>query len=506
MEYTNSSLVSYTALSPNHSGQRNHVIDTITIHCVVGQLSVETIGNIFKPESRQASCNYAIGVDGRIALIVEEKNRSWCSSSSSNDHRAITIECASDKTEPYAVNDAVYASLIKLLVDICKRNGIPKLLWQGDKSLIGQVDKQNMTVHKWFKNKSCPGSYLYGLHGQIAAEVNAQLGVEEEGTGSGSTSADHPEVPFRVRVANVEADDVLNIREEPDYKSEKTGELAYNDPNWYTIVEVKDGWGRLKSGVGWINLKYTVLVTDEDEDENVTGGTDAGAQKPKEDSTQQVEVPFMIRVANVAPDDVLNIRKEPNAESEKTGELAYNDPNLYTIVEVQGVWGRLKSGVGWINLNYTTAPNVSNNQQSSQPKPSASTSTVTKKSLEDVAREIVAGKGGWGNGSDRKARLEAAGYNYEKVQALVNKLMRGEKLTTSTYPTSNPKADEIEVGDTVKVKNGAPNYSGVSLKSFVYERNHIVRSVTGERVVITYNGVVIAAVHKSNLILVAKKK
>ena len=134
MAYTNSSLVSYTKLSPNHSGQRTHSIDRITPHCVVGQCSVETLGNIFLPASRQASCNYGIGVDGRVGMYVEEKNRSWCSSSAANDQRAITIECASDNTEPYAFKDVVYKRLIELCTDICKRNGKTKLLWLGDKT------------------------------------------------------------------------------------------------------------------------------------------------------------------------------------------------------------------------------------------------------------------------------------------------------------------------------------------------------------------------------------
>lgn len=133
MAYTNSSLVSYTKLSPNHSGQRTHSIDRITPHCVVGQCSVETLGNIFLPVSKQASCNYGIGEDGRIGMYVEEKNRSWCSSSNANDQRAITIECASDTAEPYAFKDVVYQKLITLCADICKRNGKKKLLWLGDK-------------------------------------------------------------------------------------------------------------------------------------------------------------------------------------------------------------------------------------------------------------------------------------------------------------------------------------------------------------------------------------
>jgi hypothetical protein len=110
-------------------------------------------------------------------MYVEEKDRSWCSSNSANDNRAITIEVASDTTDPYAVNDKAYAALIELLVDICKRNNIKELKWKGDKSLIGQVDKQNMTVHRWFDNKECPGDFLYERHGAIADAVNKKLGV-----------------------------------------------------------------------------------------------------------------------------------------------------------------------------------------------------------------------------------------------------------------------------------------------------------------------------------------
>lgn len=173
---SDSPLVSYTKISPNRTSPRTHRIDTITIHCVVGQLSAEGIAGCFTNPSVQASCNYGIGTDGRIALCVEEKDRSWCSSNAANDHRAITIECASDTTHPYAINDKVYKSLVNLCVDICQRNGIKELKWKADKSLIGQVDKQNMTVHRWFANKACPGDYIYNRLGQIASEVNTRLG------------------------------------------------------------------------------------------------------------------------------------------------------------------------------------------------------------------------------------------------------------------------------------------------------------------------------------------
>ena len=176
---SNSPLVSYTKHSPYTYGKRNHVIDTISIHCMAGNLSVESCGQMF--QTSKSSSNYGIGSDGRVGMYIEEGYASWCTSSRSNDNRAVTIEVANCAVgEPWPITDAAYKSLINLLVDICQRNGIKRLLWRGDKSLIGQVDKQNMTVHRWFAKKSCPGNWLYEHHGQIAADVNARLGTAGE--------------------------------------------------------------------------------------------------------------------------------------------------------------------------------------------------------------------------------------------------------------------------------------------------------------------------------------
>lgn len=188
MAYTNSPLVDYTRISPNRTPNRTHSIDTITIHCVVGQCSVETLGAIFAPSTRQASSNYGIGYDGRIGMYVEEKDRSWCSSSASNDHRAITIEVASDTYHPYAVNDKAYAALLNLVTDICRRNGIKKLVWSTSKNeRMNHLNGCNMTVHRDYANKSCPGDYLYSRHGKIAAEVNKRLGATSGNDDGGNT-------------------------------------------------------------------------------------------------------------------------------------------------------------------------------------------------------------------------------------------------------------------------------------------------------------------------------
>lgn len=333
MVYTNSPLVSYTKLSPNHSGQRTHAIDRITPHCVVGQCSVERLGNIFATTKRQASCNYGIGADGRVGMYCEEKNRSWCSSSSVNDQRAITIECASDTNHPYAFKDVVYNKLIELCVDICKRNGKTKLLWLGDKSKTlaynPAANEMVLTVHRWFANKSCPGDWMYHRMGDLATKVTAKLGgatTEPEKTPNASMNNFHA-VPFTV---NVKIDD-LNYRSQPSMDGAVKGQIGKGA---FTIVEVNNGWGKLKSGAGWIWLGNPQYCTINDTVKEST----------------PIFNPYKVRVSIKD----LNIRKGPGTKYASNGLCSVG---VYTIIEESnGVgatkWGKLKSGAGWISLDY----------------------------------------------------------------------------------------------------------------------------------------------------------
>ena len=313
---SNSPLVNYVQISPNRYSPRNHKIDTITIHCVVGQVSVEALGCIFAPTARQASSNYGVGYDGRIGMYVEEKDASWCSSSYENDNRAITIEVASDTTHPYAVTDKAYNALIELVTDICKRNGIKKLLWKGDKSLIGQTDKQNMTVHRWFENKACPGDYLYNLHGDIANKVNAKLGVNEP--------AEKNKVTYYVQIGAYS--------------------IKANAENQLKLVKAK-------------------------------GFSDA----------------FITKVGNIykVQTGAFNIKTNADTQLEKVKKSGFKDAFVTTI------------GGGAVVTQTTSA----------------------KKSVEEIAREVIVGK--WGNGVERVQKLTAAGYDYNEVQREVNRLMRG---------------------------------------------------------------------------------
>lgn len=264
---SNSSLVSYTQISPNKNSPRKYGITRITIHCVVGQVTVQSLGGIFAPSSRQASSNYGIGKDGKVGIYVEEKDRSWCSSNADNDNRAVTIEVASDTYAPYKVTSAAYSALLDLVTDICHRNGAKKLLWFGDKAktlaYTPKAGEMVMTVHRWFANKSCPGDYLYNLHDEIAAEVNKRL---SGGSSTPSTPSDGGQTSVNYTV-QVKAFD-LNIRTGP---GTNYGSKGFIKPGVYTIVAEASGtgaskWGKLKSGAGWISLDYV-------EKTGSTGGT-----------------------------------------------------------------------------------------------------------------------------------------------------------------------------------------------------------------------------------------
>ena len=328
IKMSNSSLVSYTGLSPNHSGKRTHSIDRITPHCVVGQLSAESICACF-PAGRDASCNYAIGTNGKIALCVEEKNRSWCSSNEANDQRAVTIECASDKTAPYAMNNKVYQSLINLCVDICKRNGKTKLIWFGDKSkTLNYSPKSNemvLTVHRWFANKSCPGDWLYSRLGDLAAQVTKKLG------GSSSTSSG---------------------------SSTTSG----------TLYRVQTGAFSKKANADALVKKLEAAGYD----------------------TYVVQVDGLYKVQTGA------YSKKANADAQVKKLKADGFDAFVTT----------KTGTGV----------------------SSSSGGTKKKSNAEIAKEIYNGTcsdsrwSTWGNGQDRVNRLTAAGYDYDAVQAEVNKL------------------------------------------------------------------------------------
>lgn len=233
MAYTNSSLVSYTQISPNRNSPRNQPISKITIHHMAGIMSVEQFGNLVANPARQMSSNYCIGNDGRIGLYCPEQDRSWCSSSPWNDNRAITIEVSNNVNgEPWSISDAAYASLIKLCIDICKRNGIKKLEFTGDQN-------GTLTYHYMFSATGCPGTWMKNHTAEICNKVNAGLNASEEVKGLYTTTLSAG-TPIYKEIGKA-----------------ATGTITVATK--YTIVEEKTinyiKYGKLKSGAGWVELE-----------------------------------------------------------------------------------------------------------------------------------------------------------------------------------------------------------------------------------------------------------
>ena len=292
----------YTLISPNKTIGRNHSIDTITIHCFVGQVTVERGCEVFKPTSKKASCNYVVAKDGKIGLVVDEKDRSWCTSNSANDNRAVTIEVASDTTGDLKVTDAAYNALIKLVADICKRNNIKKLVWSTDKNKrVNHLDGCNMTVHRDYANKSCPGEYLYSHHWDIANKVNA----------------------------------ILNSSVKTETDTTK-------------YYRVRKSWADSKSQIGaYTNLDNAKKVCKTGYSVYDWNGTEVYSNKPNNTVTPSYSH-YKVKVTASA----LNYRKGPGVSYGINGTIT--DRGIYTIVEESNGWGKLKSGAGWINLKYTS--------------------------------------------------------------------------------------------------------------------------------------------------------
>ena len=261
----NSKLISYAKLSPNCTKPRKAKIDTLTPHCVAGNLTVEATLGLFIPVARQASCNYAIGSDGRIGLGVDEANRSWCSSSSANDHRAITVEIANDSAGPqWHMSYAAIESFVKLAVDVCTRYGYKGLYFDPNKNAPHRNNGyMRVTYHHWYANKACPGQYLQDRMPDIISEVNRRLRNTQttQPTQPTPTQPTQPTTikPYTVRVTA----DTLNIRSGPGTNNKVVG--AIKDNGIYTIVDEKTGtgakkWGKLKSGVGWVSIDFVTKV------------------------------------------------------------------------------------------------------------------------------------------------------------------------------------------------------------------------------------------------------
>lgn len=334
---SNSPLVTVTRRTTHHSGRRTRAIDRITPHCVVGQMSASGLGSYFATTTREVSSNYGIGYDGSVGLYVDEDKRSWCSSSNANDQRAVTIECASDKSHPYAMRPAVYSKLIELCVDICKRNGKTKLIWFGDKGkALGYKPQKNemiLTVHRWFKNTDCPGDWLYNRLGDLATQVTQRLSVKGDmpsaEQGESTVYADYPPGRYKVtpsiglRVRATPSTSAVHIKTLP-----KGTEIIAIDELRASVDGV---WLRLAGG-GYVCAQMGANVFVES----------LGASG-KTHGTQEVAQLDKYEKGTFTPNTTVNVRAEPTTKSEVVAQYHAGEGIHYDRVYV---------GAGYVWISY----------------------------------------------------------------------------------------------------------------------------------------------------------
>lgn len=227
-----SPLCTYVRLSPNCTTHRNHAVDRLTPHVFVGHVTVEqglAARRFVNYDGKNgSSCNYLIDDYGATGGGVDERDRSWCTSSRENDHRAITVEIASDPKHPYAITQAAYNALLDLFEDCCRRYGKTKLLWLGSKEATlaykQASDEMVLTAHRWFAKKACPGDWLYSRYGEIAKEVTRRLAVPAttNTTTKEEINMDKDELKALIKECVKEVMDELNpvyrdIKDVPEY-------------------------------------------------------------------------------------------------------------------------------------------------------------------------------------------------------------------------------------------------------------------------------------------------
>ena len=170
---SNSKLVTYTQLSPNHGGTRKKKITKIAIHhAATINASLVGLGNGFAKPSRKASSTYGIDSNGNVGMYVEEHNRPW-TTGNDVDEEAVTIEVANSKGAPnWEVSDKALQTLIKLCIDICERNNIPCCIFlqQGMFLCSHQIhNHRNHLLHRGNGNQLMHAMKICTPRGKIGA-------------------------------------------------------------------------------------------------------------------------------------------------------------------------------------------------------------------------------------------------------------------------------------------------------------------------------------------------
>ncbi len=279
MSRAKSGLTKVVKLTDNCTKPRNAKISRITPHCIAGKMTAEAALTFFK-NSTNSSANYVIGHGGKIGLSVRETDRAWTTSSGKNDNKAITVEISNSAGAPnWPMSEEAVDAFVALTVDICEYYGFKKVVYYekpmtiaiGEEatekwitSLDVPKDALLVTLHRWYKNKACPGKWFVKRLPEVVSRINKEIKSTKKEEKPATEKAQSSETKVIVTVS------ALNVRKGPgvDYPITK---VLKNDKEVRTIVDKKKGlasrssknmieWGELKSGAGWIAMKHTKKV------------------------------------------------------------------------------------------------------------------------------------------------------------------------------------------------------------------------------------------------------
>lgn len=220
------------------------------------------------------------------------------------------------------------------------------------------------------------------------------------------------------------------------------GGIHYTSPNSSTGYEVRPS--RAKITHVYTGAKHPYHARGVDESDNFISGYVYGWVDS--DTLEAVEVknfePYTVKVSITN----LNIRKGPGTNYDKNG---ITGKGLFTITEEsdgQGAtkWGKLKSNLGWISLDYAEQIDLLGSSEKDEPSKPEVEKTFTEAELEAVARRVIRGE--FGNGDTRKQKLSNAGYPHDTVQRIVDQIMSGTYKSTTTKKSNETIAMEVVKG------------------------------------------------------------
>lgn len=466
MATVDSKLASEFVASPHYRKGRDHPLTRVTIHHAVMVGNARMVAASFRGTDRK-SATYSIGTDGSIVQCVSEADTPWTSNSHDNDSRAITIEVANSSREaPWPISAETMEALINLLVGICQRNpGIGRLRYTGDTT-------GNLTMHRWFHNTQCPGTYLAERFEQIAAEVNKRLdaaNVPQVTTVYDLAAFGLPETLAEQVVAELKSAGYSATLTAREVKQEQTGYHSIAGKAVATAAQMVAYIKAKRPGVEQSVIDMIPLYLSEGLTEGIAGDI-AFAQSCVE--TGNFEFPQETCKVTLAQN---NFAMMGVVSADSKGEI-FATPQIGIRAQIQHL------------------------------KAYANSDPLNKECVDPRFYLVSRGSApyvewlGQPDNPQGKGWATAKGYGARILAVLAD--IRGTKAAEDQPAEDKPAADTLAIGDLVTMQGGAPVYGrNREFASWVYSKKLYVRAIVGDRVTVSIykSGAITGNVHRQYL-------